>query len=78
MTMAWTAEQITEVEELLDATLLLLESRPRELTYERVSRVTGLSVSWLNKVAGEKIKEPSVLKITLLWAFLTRYKQSAD
>ena len=70
--MQWTEGEIDQVELLLPYTLQLLESRPRGLTYLKVSRGTGLTVSWLNKLASGAIREPSVVKITRLWCYLMR------
>ena len=52
----------------------LLLSRSRELTYEIISKNTGLTVSWIRSFARAGIAEPGASKIELLITFLDKEK----
>lgn len=48
----------------------MLDARPRWMTYERISRETGLGYHWLTKLASGAIQEPGADKAAVLRQYL--------
>lgn len=54
-----------------DITHKLLVERPRSLTYDEISKHTGISVPWLRDFAGGRRENPGICTVQALYEFLT-------
>lgn len=57
----------TLLEEARDA----LKSAPRHLTYTRIAKDTGLTVSWLSDFANDKLQDYGIKKVEMLSDYLS-------
>lgn len=56
-----------------DATRELLIERPRTLTYEEISKDTGLSVAWLRDFASGRRQNPGICTVQALYSYLKEH-----
>lgn len=56
---------------LYNRTLELINDRKRVQTFERISKDTGLTESWLSMFSRGKIEKPSVQSVETLYEYLT-------
>jgi predicted transcriptional regulator len=61
---------------LLDKTLDLVRTRPRDVTYDQIATETEVSVSWLKKLVNGEIEHPSVCYVEAVYVYLN--KKSLD
>lgn len=52
-------------------TIELLKSRPRGVTLQMVATDTSISINWLKALLNNRIKDPGVGRITLIYNYLT-------
>lgn len=57
---------------LYAVTRSLLVNRPQTLTLEAIANSTGLGISWLARMVGDKIKNPNVDSVEILYRFLSK------
>ena len=56
---------------IYDHVLKILQNRRKPMTLDKIADDTGLSKSWLSKVASGNCPDPSVNKMELLYFYLT-------
>ena len=56
--------------QLYGRTLELLKERSRSVTLKNISEATGLPEPWLKTFAQEKVADPSVNRVEILYAYL--------
>jgi hypothetical protein len=59
---------------LTEKTKELLRNRPRTLEYSKISQDTGISLSWLNMFANDRIADPRASRIETLYNYLSSKK----
>lgn len=63
---------------LLSETLYLLRNAPRHISFVDMSAETGCSVSWISRLASEKISDPGVKNVQLLFNYLKRVNDGSE
>jgi hypothetical protein len=60
--------------ELLQQTIELVRNRPRTVTYTTISEATGLPVQFLQDLMADRLKDPGVTRIEILYNYFAKNK----
>ena len=60
--------------ELLTKTKELVENRPRTVTYAVINEETGLPIQFLQDLMANRLKDPGVRRIEILYKYFTKQK----